>query len=1016
MSAPSLDEQIRSHLETLEAAPGDPGAFEALEALYEQAARWEDLVSLYEGRARLVPEPGAPLLAKAAALASTKLRNVARAEELYQQLLRSDPAEPAALAALTQLLEDRPEGRALARVGLRAAGAGEPAGAARLTLRLGALHEERLGRRDRAALLYARACRHDPGLAEARARGVASFAALRHFAQAKRLLDEAREAGADGVALAAEYALLAARLVDEPLEHGLAADAVIEAVALDRAAPGAAEIRERLRAFPRAWREEARALEKRVPQARDRREAATLQLRLAQLHLAYDPEGVKRALERIDRAWALLPGDPAALDLLARVHAEKGDHRAHADALARLATQTRDRAALVALHLEMARVDVIRFADADSALVALGKALALDPACEPAALQAFEHHADAGRFEEALATLERHLAAAPPKAAHAPLRVRAAQLARERLDDPARARRHLEAALRVDPGHAPAAAGLAPLLADAEEWTALAQVLEASAGLERDRAERIRLLERLAEVQQERLGRPKDALRTLSRALALDPSRAATRKAMEGAAARADAFLDLVRAYRAAASAVQDDLRARKTLLRRVAEVLDRDLGKPEEAVGAWRALAELDPEDRGASAALEACMARAGQQVELARELEQRRDAANGEERRALSARLGALWQDAAQPERAAAAWRDALEAGEDDAALWGLHAALEALPAAAAAEERAAVLGRLAARKSGAERAALEIARAELLAEPLGRHAEAVELALAVLSSGGVGPAQGDAIALLERLLERGVEPLRVAQALAPAYAAAGDVARQAAALERIARALPEGDARERARHLLDASALRAERLGDARGALSAALAAVRACPQHGEARRRAEALAAGVGAERELFEVLVGAAGKLAGHPEDERPLRLRAAAIAEEDLGAFDDAARELRRALELAPEDGAALAALTRVALAAERWTDAAGLLADRAARASGPERAALLAQRAAVLHDGLGDPAAAVEALREALAIAPEDGRPRLLGRLAAALGDAGDAAGRAEALAELSRTAADPA
>ena len=809
MSAPSLDEQIRSHLETLEAAPGDPGAFEALEALYEHASRWEDLVALYEGRARVVPEP--PLLAKAATLARTKLRNVARAEELYRQLLHAQPADPGALAALEQILKERQDWSGLAGVLERATAAAAPPDAARLTLSLGVLHEERLGRRDRAALLYARACRLDPALAEARARGVAAFTALRHFAQAKRLLDEARDAGADGASLASEYAALAARLVDEPLEHGLSSDAVIDALALDRAVPGAAATRDRLRAFPRAWREEVRALEARVPQARERREAAALQLRLAQIHLAYDPEGVPRALARIDRAWALLPGDPAALDLLARVHAEKGDHRAYADALARLATVTRDRAALVALHLEMARVDVVRFSDADSALAALGQALALDPACEPAALQAFEHHVDAGRFEEALATLERHLAAAPPKAAHAPLRVRAALLARERLDDPARARRHLEAALRADPGHAPAAAARAPRRADAERWGALPQVGEASAGLERDRGERIRLLERLAEVQQERLARPKEALRTLSRALALDPSRASTRKAMEGAAARADAFQDLVRAYRGAAAAVHDDVRAKKTLLRRVAEILDRDLGKPEEAVGAWRELAELDGDDRGATAALEACMARAGQQVELARELEQRRDAASGEERRALSARLGPLWLDAAQPERAAAAWRDALALGEDDAALWGLHAALEAMPGAHAAEERAAVLGRLAARKTGAERAALEIGRAELLAEPLARHTEAAELALAVLHAGGLGASQqGDAIALLERLLARGVEPLRISQALAPVYAAAGDVARQAAALERIAHELPQdADAGERARHLLDASA---------------------------------------------------------------------------------------------------------------------------------------------------------------------------------------------------------------
>ncbi|HEY6003735.1 MAG TPA: tetratricopeptide repeat protein, partial [Anaeromyxobacter sp.] len=704
MNAPSLDEQIRSHRETLEAAPGDVRAFQALESLYENSSRWEDLIALYEGWARAT-QPGAPLLAKAAGLAHTKLRNVARAEELYRQLLQADPTHETALHSVVQILEEREDWPALAAALEREAqAAADPREAARLTVRLGRVHEEKLGRRDRGALLYARAVRLDPSNEEARTRGLACFTALRRFGQAKRMLDAARDAGGDRKALAREYARLGALLVDEPLEHDLAMDALIEAAALDRAAPGAAQARDRLKAFPRTWRDEASALEAAAQRAQDRRQAAALHLRVAQIHAAYDPDGWPRALERVERAWALAPGDPFALDLLARIWAEKGDHRGHVDALARLASSTRDRAAQVVLHLDMARLDLVRFGDAESALAALERALELDPACESAALQAFEHHVDAGRFDRALAVLERHLAAAPEKAAHAPLRVRAAALAKDRLSDPVRARRHLEAALRSDPGNVDATAALAPLLAEAGEWGKLAELLELALSFARDPQERVKLLERLAEVQQERLGRPRDALRTLARALALDPARVQIRKAMEGAAARADAFLDLARAYRSAAGGEAGDLKARKTLLRRVAEILDRDLGKPEEAVRAWRELAELDPEDKGATAALESCMARAGQQEELAREIEQRRARASGEERRTLSVKLARLRHDSARFEEAAQAWRDALEvAPADEESLWGLHAALEATPGPVAAEDRTKVLAALAERARG-------------------------------------------------------------------------------------------------------------------------------------------------------------------------------------------------------------------------------------------------------------------------------------------------------------------------
>jgi tetratricopeptide (TPR) repeat protein len=1021
VSAATLDDQIRAHLETLEAAPGDLHAFQALEALYQGASRWEDLIALYEGRARVVHEPAAPLLARAANLARNELRNVARAEDLFRQLLQVDPTHAEGLRSMVDLLELRGDWPAVsAALEREAAAAKDPREAARATVRLARLQEQKLGRRDRAALLYARACRLDPGLAEARAGALACFAAMRRFAQAKRMLDASREAGGDPKALALEYAELGAALVDEPLEHELAMDALIDAVTLDRTVPGATEARDRLRAFPRTWRDEARVLEDAAADAADRRDAARIQLRLAQLHVAYDPEGFAHGLERLERAWALAPGEPAVLELLGRVYEERNDHRAHVDALARLAAATRDKAALVALHVEMARLDLVRFGDRESAVAAFGKALELDPASEPAALQIFEHHADAGRFAEALAILERHLAAAPEKPAHASLRVRAAQLAREKLGDRDRARRHLEAALRADPRDGAAAAALAPLLAEAGEWAALAGVLEHSAALAAAPEERVRLLERLAEVQQDRLGRPRDALRTLARALALDPGRAQTRNAMEGAAARADAFLELARAYRSAADAVGEDVKARKTLLRRVAEIFDRDLGKPEEAVRAWKALAAVDPEDRGAAAALEACMARAGQQEELARELQARREKAIGDERRVLTAKLARLWHDAAEFGRAAAVWREALaDAPGDDEALWGLHAALEASEGTRAAEERVQVLAALALRaKNPPERAALDLTRAEVLVDPLGRPGEAAALVLSVVQGGGLVPSQrSDATALLERLLERGVEPLRIAQALAPIHASAGDAARHAAMLELIARHLPPGaDPRERARHLLDAAGLRAERLADPRGALSAAAAALRACPEHAEARQRCDALAREVGAHRELFGLLVEAAGKLDGRPDDELPLRLRAAAVAEQDLGALDDAVGQLQRALALRPGDPAVLAALARVTVAAERWGEAAELLATRAAAASGAERAALLAERGELLLARLGDPAAAAAAFQAAAADAPPEDRARLLARLADAQGAAGDAGARAATLSAVAQASSDPA
>jgi len=1016
-----MDQQIRAHLETLEAAPGDAEAFRALEAAFRSAGRFEELASLLEARARVLPaSEAAPLLAQAAGVALREASNPARAEELFRSLLAVDPTSDAALQSLAELAEARQDWVAVAEVLERLALlAGSPAEGARQALRLGRLYEERLGRRDRAALRFAGAVRLDAGLDEARERGLDACLALRRYSQAKRLLDTARDGGAGRSGLARDYARLGATLADQALFHDVAMDALIEAQSIDRAAPGAADARERLTALPRRWREEAAELEARAA-AVPRKEASELLMRTAQLKAAYAPDGVGPAVELLERAWALTPGQPAVLELLERVLEERKDFGGHVAALDRLAAATRDRGALVQLHLAVSRLRLVRLADGVGALAALARALELDPACEPAALQSFEQLADAGRFAEALAVLERHLEATPEKPGHALLRVRAAELARTRLDDPERARRHLEAALRADPSHAPAAAALVPLLTEGGEWARLAEVLAVRIAAEPDVAERVRLQERLASVELERLDRPADAFRTLSRALTLDPRRGSLRAALEEAARRARLLPELCRSLRSAAQAVGDDAVLRRSLVRRAAEVLERDLGQPQAAVGAWRELAELDPADQEVAGALAGCLARIETQGAELVELEAVYVAASGAARREAGSALARGLTAAGRGAAAAAVWRELLAASADDAeALWGLHAALDATPGAVAAEERTQVLGQLASISTGpSERAELELERATILVEPLGRLGEAAGVVTTLLAAGGVTASQQQAaVGLLERLLARGVDPLRIARVLAPVYAARGESRKQVAMLELVARRLPsDADPRERARHLLDASAIRAERMGDVRGALTAAAEALRAAPNHPEARKRCEQLANQVGAQAELYALLVAAARQLEGRPDDEVVLRRRAAAVAEEELGASDAAAEELHRCLALRPGDPELLAALTRICLVAERWDEAVALLGERAAAATGSERAMLLGQRGEVLLERLQRAPEAVEAYRAALELVAPAGRSRLLSQLAAALGAAGDAAGQAEALNLLAAATDDPA
>src|SRR6476620_9726196 len=131
-----MAEKIRSSLDPVEASPDDARAFVALEALLPESHRWEDLVRLYEKQARAPGNIAAELLAKAAEVARRRLKNRARAEELYRLLLQNDPRNTAALSSLVEITEEKGDAQGLADVLERQAdGAANPAEAARLYLR-----------------------------------------------------------------------------------------------------------------------------------------------------------------------------------------------------------------------------------------------------------------------------------------------------------------------------------------------------------------------------------------------------------------------------------------------------------------------------------------------------------------------------------------------------------------------------------------------------------------------------------------------------------------------------------------------------------------------------------------------------------------------------------------------------------------------------------------------------------------------------------------------------------------
>ncbi len=153
------------HLEALRALqPGDPETLRALERLYGDEGRTRELCDVLAEAATRggAPAERVPLLRKLAAAAERLPDGAGRAADALEELLRLEPHDAEALAALTRLSEEaRAWARAVALLVARAALAEGPEQAA-LYARAAALSSERMDDDAAAESHFARALEADP--------------------------------------------------------------------------------------------------------------------------------------------------------------------------------------------------------------------------------------------------------------------------------------------------------------------------------------------------------------------------------------------------------------------------------------------------------------------------------------------------------------------------------------------------------------------------------------------------------------------------------------------------------------------------------------------------------------------------------------------------------------------------------------------------------------------------------------------------------------------------------------
>ncbi|MEK6606105.1 MAG: hypothetical protein AABZ30_00420, partial [Myxococcota bacterium] len=982
----------------LDLDPSDETALAALERIYTAAEAWSDLLEIYQHR--IADESDAArrqeLHFRTARIHDEMLADADGAIAAYRAILADDDANLRALRALDRILvaagRDHDLADVLGREIALAEAAGQPAERAPLLVRLGKLREEKLGEIEAAVDTFRQALAVDASSDDARASLERYLAHPEHRVAAAEALEPVYRARGDAASLVAALEILAGA-----------------ALSPDRRV---AQLRE-------------------VASLRETEGDADAAFAALGRALAEDPVSgpIRQELERLARqvGWERLIHlyEAAAARPTGRERgAAVADEELRADLLTR-----------VAEVWEQALGD-------PASAAAVYERIALAASASPrslAALDALERiYVATDQMRPLVSALSRKVEALGDVAAQKETCFKAAQVLEDVLEDAPGAVEVYRRVLEIDPEDVSALDALERLLIRLERWPELRDVYIRKAEVTREPGERKRMLYVLGQVYDHEIGDRDKAIETYRGVLDVDPDDGQAMEALERLYGAAERWHDLIGVleWEAAHALHVDEAVA---LRHRVGEIASSRLSDLPRAVEAYRQALSVDPTHEPTLVALEAMLVgRTGPEIapealaagqvlasiyereveweKLARVLDVLADFGEDDERLAVYAKLAAVCElQLGDAPRAMDARARAFRLRSDDAAT------LAELERLAAATGRFAQLVELyqeeASRSLSPRRAAdlaLRVARVqdEALADP---EAAALSYRQALDAEGD----SGAALSALERIYQRLDRPADLAEVLARRVASAG--------------AMP---AAERADLWLRLGRLRAERLGDPRGALDCwreVIACGAEAPAYAATIQALEALydpEAGGALALEIARALephyveVGDWAKLAHVGEalfagaegrdERRVIAARFSELAERRLG---DAALALDwwgRALRDDPSSAQAADEMERLAELTGGWEDLAARHVDLLEAVTEPSiRRALLLRLGRVFEEEMRDVERAEGAYRVALETDPSDADT--LERLDHLYTEAGMHAQLAEVLARRVEISVDP-
>jgi tetratricopeptide (TPR) repeat protein len=659
---------LGAYRQGVELSPADASLLKSIERCERAAEAWDDLSRTYERFANTLGADErwrAAVIAEQAMLEEARKNDLGGAAELYSRALAIDPIAPGALASLKRLRrEGKKWGDLVSALGQEFQLAEDAGARASALHRSARLLRDHLGDVPKAIASLERALVEQP----------ADRAMRRELAELFRATSQP-ELYATALAELAESAALPAEQV--ALCHRIGQVCEMDLRDLERARAWY----ERALEIDGAHRPSLGALERIYEELGEHE--ALVQILIGEARAASDPlrkaaaharvatiletkiGDVEQAALQHEAALGLAPGHEPSFKALQRLYTQAGRFRDLVEILRRAVDEAPDVPRAVAYLFRIGAIQEDHLGDYEGALHAYRRILSLVPA-DLGAIHASARAAErAARYPELVAALDEELKLVEgnPKR-RAAILFRTAEVLLDQLDDADRATRRLETVLKIEPANRSALAMLARIHAAAGRYEELLAVNRRVLEVETDRAERVALLHKMGELCETRLGREEDATTYYRNALELEPAHPQSFEALRTILEKRRAYPDLARLLESQLEKAESD-RERARLAAEVGELYEDRINKDDRALVFYERALEIDPTHRGALDARARLLIKRRDWQGLASSLEEEREAMSTVEAKVDAlVREGAVWAYRLNdPDRAIAAYRGVLD-----------------------------------------------------------------------------------------------------------------------------------------------------------------------------------------------------------------------------------------------------------------------------------------------------------------------------------------------------------------